>query len=183
MPDGLKRQTIYQYARAAGAAVVIETGTYHGDTTAYLARKGLRVVSIEIDPDLAARAQARFESNPLVSIEHGDSAQVLPAVLSGIDEPVCFWLDGHWSGGPTGGSPLSHPLLAELRSIADHHRVMDHVILIDDARLFGSEGYPSFEAIRQALTLQADRCAYLLLDIVRSHAIEPPLHRREGGGL
>jgi hypothetical protein len=47
-----------------------------------------------------------------------------------------FWLDAHYSSRDTAKGEVSVPLLDELQVIASHP-IKDHVILIDDYRLFG----------------------------------------------
>jgi predicted O-methyltransferase YrrM len=68
-------------ARAIGARRILEIGTLEGYSTLWLARSGARVVSLEIDPDRAARARAAL----------GDRAEVIvgPALetLPGLDGP------------------------------------------------------------------------------------------------
>ncbi len=165
-PIHVKRRAVLEYASAAGARTVIETGTYHGDTADYLARHGLRVVTVELSPHFASAAVRRFARNSLVEVVEGDSAAVLPGVIADLDEPLCFWLDGHWSGEATAGAATAHPLSDELRAIVSHPRFASHVVLIDDVRLFGSDGYPTLASVQA----QLGRLSYVLHDILRSHA-------------
>ena len=48
--------------------------------------------------------------------------------------PTLYWLDGHWSGGPTAGVDDECPVLPEIEHIGKGHP--DDCLLIDDARLF-----------------------------------------------
>ena len=147
-----KRQYLVDLAsRSAEVSVFVETGTYRGETTRVMSEVCDRVVSIEIDQALYDRAVDLFEDNPRVSLLHGNSADLLPTVLEGLEVPALFWLDGHFSGGVTGG-PLEAPILSELRAILGH-RINNHVVVIDDARLFrGREGYPRLKDVRAMLT-------------------------------
>jgi predicted O-methyltransferase YrrM len=54
-------------ARAIRAARILEIGTLEGYSTAWLARSGAEVVTLEVDPDRAARARAAL----------GDRAEVI----------------------------------------------------------------------------------------------------------
>ena len=45
-----------------------------------------------------------------------------------------FWLDAHWSGGETYGINDECPLIEEIKII--NNTKLNHIILIDDARLF-----------------------------------------------
>jgi len=91
------------------------------------------VVTIEVSEELARAAAASLADRPGVEVRHGTSRDVLPKVVDP-SEPALYWLDGHWSGGITGGKDDECPVLAELEGIATGHP--DDVILIDDARLF-----------------------------------------------
>ena len=54
-PAALKRGRIARTARAHEAGTIVETGTYLGHTTAYLAARGFTVHTIELSPELAER--------------------------------------------------------------------------------------------------------------------------------
>ena len=59
-----------------------------------------------------------------------------------IEERCIFWLDGHYSDGVTAEGDEITPVNTEIEVIAAHP-IKNHVILIDDARLFnGVTGYP-----------------------------------------
>jgi hypothetical protein len=68
-----------------------------------------------------------------VTILKGDSFKVLPEILSVIDEPVTFWLDGHHSCEDTALGEFWAPLIQELDVIKNHH-IKTHTIMIDDMR-------------------------------------------------
>jgi hypothetical protein len=151
-PHLYKVRTVKEYARRFGTSTFIETGTYFGDMVNKVKSQFSRIISIEVDERLYHEAAKRFRKHPHITILHGDSAAVLPAVLEQIKEPCLFWLDGHYSGGVTGMGSEVTPVLTEVRSICAHH-VSKHIILIDDARLFGAdEGYPSLDQLRTVVT-------------------------------
>jgi hypothetical protein len=129
-------------------AVVIETGTYHGDSSRFFAAAGFPVHTIEVSETLAARVFPGLRRVG-VTCHRGDSARVLPELLTTLQdegvEELNFWLDGHWSGGVTSTAPGHEtPIVAELVAIAElrrHFRRM--VIAIDDFRCFGNDAaYP-----------------------------------------
>jgi hypothetical protein len=69
-------------------------------------------------------------------------------VIAGLNEPALFWLDGHYSGGVTEKADIETPIMKELEYIFTHP-VKNHLILIDDARLFiGKRDYPTLEVVR-----------------------------------
>jgi len=123
--------------------VFVETGTFYGDTLAAVRDDFERVVSIELQPRLARRARRRFRDDPGVTIVEGDSGSKLGPVLRRLDGPAVLWLDGHYSGMLTArGDAGDTPILREL-DVALREGSSSDAILIDDARLFGTDpAYP-----------------------------------------
>lgn len=113
--------------------VFIETGSYVGEGIQAALNAGFkRVISIELSPFYHALCRERY---PQAEVLFGDSIEVLPRILDGINERCTFWLDGHWCGDDItacGINPV--PLMEELLAIKAHH-IKDHTILIDDMRL------------------------------------------------
>lgn len=174
-PHRVKRFWLARLARRHRCRTLIETGTYQGDMVAAMLPVFRRIVTIELDPELARAAVRRFHDRPEVEVVQGDAGRKLDEVLAGIDERCAFWLDGHYSGPGTALGPRPTPILAELAAIARHRR-RDHLILIDDARCFGSEeGYPSVATVVEELRAINPRYSIL----VRDDAIRalPPLDR------
>jgi hypothetical protein len=126
-----------------------------------------RCYTIEIDPSLYQRAIVRFKDHPNIVALLGDSQDKLNDILSSLNEPAIFWLDGHCSGGITGGNPAQAPIEAELLAIL-RHPVKEHVILIDDARFFvGRKGYPSLHRLQRLVTRHSAYSMRLFSDIIR----------------
>jgi hypothetical protein len=152
-PHAVKQRTIKQYQKRFGVNVLVETGTYMGEMVDALKSNFKEIYSIELSDELYRRAEELFSAYPHVHIVQGDSADVLPAILEKISEPCLFWLDGHFSGGVTAQGSLDYPILKELEHIRQHS-IKDHVILIDDARLFvGSENAPAKEQVYESLKM------------------------------
>jgi hypothetical protein len=150
-PHRLKVRTLRDYARRYGLRALIETGTYYGDTIWRVRRDFDRIVSIEIDPRLSAKARDRFRSQPHLEFVVGDSGVKLREVLTTVTQPSLFWLDGHYSGEITSRGELDSPIEQELEHIW-RHPVRRHVILIDDAHEFvGQGGYPTIDQLRDAV--------------------------------
>jgi len=115
----------------------IETGSYRGDGIQMALNVGFPIVlSIELSPVLCQECIERFKNQKNVAVLQGDSSIVLPLLLTNIDAPATFWLDGHYSGGITAKGTSFSPILAELDAIANHP-IKTHTILIDDVREFG----------------------------------------------
>jgi hypothetical protein len=149
--DNPKRALLRALAKQYGLRVLVETGTYMGETAWALRRDLERIETIELEPTLARLARIRFKTVPNVHVHEGDSASVLPRILETLTEPAIFWLDAHPSTDRTAqGAPI--PLQAELAAIG-RHPVAGHVILVDDLQYLGTPGYP----VRAELTLPGYR--------------------------
>lgn len=114
---------------------IIETGTFAGDTTGYMATTaGCPVFTCELIPLFHALARKRLAGIPSINLENMDSRAFL-ADLSQQKEftsGCCFfYLDAHW------GRDL--PLKAEISIIAS---AFDrYIIMIDDFRVPEDPGY------------------------------------------
>jgi hypothetical protein len=114
-----------------GLRRAVETGTFVGDGARRLAQVFPEVVTIEIMPHLHAKAVARLKATGVRTLV-GDSVDLLLNLRDG--PPTFYWLDGHWSGGDTGGVDRQCPVLDELAALEGGDTL--DCILIDDARLF-----------------------------------------------
>lgn len=121
----------------------VETGTYLGGTTAAMAKLFKNVYTVEIQEEMYKKAKARFADQPSVHCFLGDSAEALREIVGRLDGPALFWLDAHYSGSHTGRAEgYDTPIEKELDIIFKHNS-QDHLIMIDDARLFvGRNSYP-----------------------------------------
>lgn len=122
-----------------GLRRAIETGTYGGGGTRTLAGLFDAVVTIELSHELHERARANLADLGNVTLLEGDSGELL-GPLAAERVPTLYWLDGHWSGGPTAGAESECPLLDEIAAIAAGHP--DDCVLVDDARLFAAAPPP-----------------------------------------
>lgn len=138
LPPEQRRQILREYGQRFALRVFIETGTNDGGTPWELKDDFDVLYTIELGEKPYREAVQKFKDYPQVSCLFGDSAAVLPGVLFIIDQAALIWLDGHWSGGDTARGSQDTPVLAELEAIFATGR--DHVVLVDDARLF--EGMP-----------------------------------------
>lgn len=131
-------------------AVWVETGTYQGETTQLLSKVSSFVYTIEPEPTLYSNAVAKFEGNSRVTVINDISENALPLLLPELSGNICFWLDGHFSGGVTYAGPNDTPLVYELAHIEKFLKRFQAVtILIDDIRLCGRKhaygDYPSLD--------------------------------------
>jgi hypothetical protein len=141
-PYNVKLASIIYLADRISAKVLVETGSFLGNTIRALNGRFDLIASIEIAPVFARPLQREFRNEPSIRIILGDSAIELSRLLFELNKPTVFWLDAHYSGGQTLGSN-SVPIYAELDAIiklAHPH----HAILIDDVCDFkGGDGYPT----------------------------------------
>lgn len=150
-PHVVKQRAVRHYQERFGLNVFVETGTYLGEMVEAVRPYFREVYSIELGEELYARAREMFAAHRHVHLLQGDSGEVLPQVLQQVSEPCLFWLDGHFSGGDTAQGAEDYPILKELEQIG-RHEVKNHVILIDDARLFvGSQTAPAKEQVFEGL--------------------------------
>lgn len=131
--------------------IFVETGAYLGDGIAHALSLGFeRVISVEIHPAYFRRCDVRFEGDPRVVLEFGDSARILRRVLDEhVDAPATVWLDGHFMNEGTGMGVSAFPLLDELRQIGEHQRAsgLAHTVLIDDLRCLRSKTMPGLPSV------------------------------------
>jgi hypothetical protein len=155
-PYELKREILNSYKEKYALKIFIETGTFFGDTVEYFKNSFKKVYSIELAEELAKKAKQRFENDRQVEIIQGDSGSILKGILKDINEPILFWLDGHYSSEffvgdefiKTARTDKDTPVVEELDTILSSP--INHVILIDDARLFDGLGdYPSISSIKR----------------------------------
>lgn len=123
----------------------VETGSYAGEGIEMALQAGFTEIhSIELAECWYNECLKKFELYPNVHLWFGDSGLILDQVIEGIQEPITFWLDGHWSGGTTAKGPSSTPILKELEAI-QRHPIKTHTILIDDIRCFGTSDFDLIE--------------------------------------
>lgn len=147
-PDPIKHRILRHYARKYRLTIFVETGTYFGNTIEAVRAHFDRVYSIELSAELHGAAVTRFRDAKSILLIQGDSSVELGKLMSEIDLPALFWLDGHFSAGVTARGDSDTPILRELEHIFDA-TPLDHVIIIDDARYFGRDPeYPSVDDIK-----------------------------------
>lgn len=169
-PHSYKLMVVREYSKRINTCILVETGTYQGEMVD--AMKGIfhRIISIELDETLFKNAKIRFSQYPQISILKGDSGKLLPEVLSTIDEPCLFWLDGHYSGGFTARGKKGTPILEEITAILNSS-LDEIIILIDDARDFnGHDDYPTIEELQKLVEQKRTGWKFEICDnIIRIH--------------
>lgn len=158
-PYSEKRSIIMHYRDIYNLKILIETGTFLGDTIEAFKSDFDRLISFELSNDLAAKAIQKFKPYGHIHIINGDSGKCMTDHLKGIEQPCLFWLDGHYSSEfyigeefiKTAKGEKETPIVEELKSIFTHG-VKNHVVLIDDARCFnGKNDYPTIKELKDLI--------------------------------
>jgi hypothetical protein len=139
------RQIFYR----CGIQSIIETGTFRGTTTEWLAAFGVRVITIESHRSTFEFAKRRLKRFKNVEVLFGRSADLLADCLRSIvpNVPVLAYLDAHWEG--------DLPLADEIDAICN--TLSRFVVIIDDFEVPDDSGY-SFDNYGPGKSLTA---AYL----------------------
>ena len=150
-PHIVKQRTLQLYSKKYGLKVLVETGTYYGAMVEAMKDVFDHIYSIEISKELYELARERFKTVKHIELINGDSGVELKNVIDKLEidaRPALFWLDGHYSGGVTSRGNKDTPINEELSHILGGSD-RGHVIIIDDARLFGIDpAYPNMEELK-----------------------------------
>ncbi len=127
----------------------METGTYMGDTSIYLAKSATKVYTIEPSLEIARKVSLRFRKFSNIELIIGTSEEYLESTIENLTGNVLFFFDGHASGGYTFNGSLKAPVEHELMIVGKHIRNFTRLsVLVDDIRLFDKtakdlQEYPS----------------------------------------
>jgi|KBSSwiStaDraftv2_1062776.scaffolds.fasta_scaffold53032_3 hypothetical protein len=150
-PHMAKQRMLREYAKRYGLRVFVESGTYFGDMLEAMKADFDRIYSVELSRDLHEKAITRFQGINNIELIHGDSSIELERIMAKINQPALFWLDGHYSAGVTARGAKDTPIYEELRHILNASE-RGHVIIVDDARCFGTDpAYPSIEELSELI--------------------------------
>jgi hypothetical protein len=147
-PHIVKQEVIKGYSQKYHIATLVETGTYLGDMVDAMKKDFKKIFSIELDVRLFKWSNKRFKRSGHIAIIQGDSSEELKKLMSNLTEPAIFWLDGHYSDGITAKGDKDTPICEELDCILNSE-IKGHIIIIDDARNFGSDSaYPTIQELK-----------------------------------
>lgn len=147
-PHAVKQDAIRYYQKKYSINILVETGTFRGEMVYAQRNDFSKIYSIELSEELCRLAQKRLKKYGHIEILQGDSGKMLKQLVEKISEPAIFWLDGHYSGFETAKGDYATPVYQELDAIFSTS--LNHVILIDDARLFvGKDDYPTIEELQK----------------------------------
>lgn len=160
-------QPITRYVRS-DCNVALESGTFHGGTTALLAGfpNFEQVHTVELAPALHEQAVERFRTTPRVTCWLGDSGkrfrQILELVAETVEDPKVFvYCDGHYSGGETARGDKASPLYDELETLVAYRDLVGAVLIDDiavsinidhpEANPLYVEGFPTMDEVHAYL--------------------------------
>lgn len=142
VPHLVKQRAIAEYAEKFDLHVLVETGMNYAHMIYVNQGRFREIYSIELDKSRVESARRKFAGRSDIHLLEGDSGVVLPRLLTSLNEPCLFWLDGH-------DFDITTPVKQELDAIYKHP-IKDHVVLIDDARWFdGRTQYPTMEQLHE----------------------------------
>lgn len=169
-PHFFKQKIVKAYAKRYSIDILIETGTYLGEMVLATKKTFKKIYSIELNESLYIRARKIFSNYNNVFLFHGDSGDLLPKILSDINQPCLFWLDAHYSGEGTARGKSETPVMIELQCILKHTN-QNHVILIDDAHSFtGEQEYSTLDELKKLIVREQPYWAFIVKDnIIRIH--------------
>lgn len=167
-PHLVKQLVIASYQLKYGYNLFIETGTYLGDMVEAQKKNFELLYSIELSESLYINAVKKFENDNNITIIRGDSGLVLIELCKSVDQPAIFWLDGHYSAGITARGEKSCPIYEELSAIF-HSNPFEHILLIDDARLFlGEDDYPTIPELTNYIKMHRPHAEITVdIDIIK----------------
>ena len=148
-PSLIKQSIVRDLKEKYNCTILVETGTYLGDMLISQRNNFQKIYSIELSDFLWEKAKKRLAMYPNIELLQGDSGKVLNEVIPRLDAKTLFWLDGHFSSGITAKGDIECPIYEELDAIF-RGKDYQHLILIDDARLFnGTSDYPTIDELKK----------------------------------
>jgi hypothetical protein len=163
-PNVVKQRVLREYSKNYGLKLLVETGTFLGDMVDAMRNDFDRIYSIELSKDLHERAVKRFQGIHTIELIHGDSGSELEKLINKIHQPALFWLDSHYSAGETAKGAKDTPIIEELQHIFNAAD-LGHVIIIDDARSFGTDpAYPTIEEVSKFVVSKRSNVVVVVKD-------------------
>lgn len=141
----LDRKLVNAIQSVLPVSILVEAGTYKGDTIEATYCCFEQIISIELSEIHWKEAFKRFENNSNILIINGSSHSILTKIKQELsNSSVLYWLDAHWCVDASISNEISQcRLLDELESISSLND--KSIILIDDARLFLAPPLPPHE--------------------------------------
>lgn len=143
-----------------GINIFIETGTHSGFSSLWAAHNGFVVHTVEVSNDRWENLAFAFRNEPEIHFYRGDSRTILPTILEEVKEPAIIFLDAHFAQSVSGT-----PIMDEIKAIKNCP--VKHIIMIDDARLFGvGKDWPIIQNVLDALKDTGRDKVYVYQDVI-----------------
>jgi hypothetical protein len=166
----VKRKYIANLSKKFNIKILIETGTYFGQSTKYFSKNFDQVYTIELSQKLYNFVR-KINSRVNIKFYQGDSSEILKLIVKELPLKSTFFLDAHASGGVTVYGETVSPVKIELGILANFPYLKESLLILDDARGFdGTNSYPTIKEIKDwAKELNLGK-VYKVLDMI---IIEP----------
>lgn len=157
-----------------------ETGTFWGDGVEYALKSPFRqILSVEIIPEIAEKARARFLDKKTVEIIEGSSEDALTQRVSEIDGNCIFWLDAHFPGADAGlkgydenmNDSIRLPLIKEIGIIQRLRTKYSDVLIIDDLRIYEDGPFANGNVPSDALPASDRNIDFIFKTYGKTHVI------------
>ena len=141
--QNLRIQLVKELLESYKPLLIIETGTFLGDTTEFLS-KFSKIISIEKSRLFYYLSKSRFLNENQTQIIYGKSEVELKKIKN-FEEKTFFYLDAHW------GEEL--PLKEEVEQITNNY--LNYIICIDDFAVpnDNSWGFDSYAGVKLDINL------------------------------
>lgn len=160
LPDNYAPLVI-RVKKEMGLSVLVETGSFSGNSAVWAADHFDYVISIDIREVNQVRARERCIGKRVAFII-GDSRRELGPLLRVLNQPTFLWLDAHEEKGQFGCGWDDCPVLDEMHAIvASPHK---HAVLIDDRHYFEPPYDPVVFPRRNVIEQLANSNGYKVYD-------------------
>jgi hypothetical protein len=161
-----KRMLILKLSREKNIKTLVETGTYLGLSTKFFAKQFLKVISVELNPDLYNFNVKYLKSFDNLNLFLGDSSNILEDIINSDISESTFYLDAHASGGITSMGENPSPIKRELEILSNFSYLEKSIVIIDDARAFdGTNSYPHLNYLTEWALVNNLSKPYIALDM------------------
>lgn len=171
-PVKLYYDNLLEHFKRFGKKVFVETGTHLGNGLQCAILAGhTKCYTIEIHEYLYRDARERFKDQiqaGTVECYWGDSARILPIIVSKLTEPAVFWIDAHISGNY--GDKVAEkncPIYEELEAIAAG-AIRTHTLIVDDLACFDKPAHDNIPLLAVQEKIRSINPAYTF-EFVDSH--------------
>lgn len=155
---GIHKGLVKSLSKKYKLKVLIETGTFAGESALWAEGEGFIVHTVEVSKDRWENLDNTFSGKENIHLYRGNSTVMLEEILGELKKPALIFLDAH-------SLDLNHepPVLKEIEVIGKCKT--KHIVMIDDARLFGMGNWPIIQTVIDALKSTGRTC-YVFEDVI-----------------